>query len=345
MDLLPYKENTASINHILIQSFNAIGLLILIFTASSGLLVLSGFLTFKNSVLDMQSVQSEVLGAKTCSANFKSVSMPLTGLADSYVTMEGRKFDLEGGLYPNSQNKYSVEHEALGLMVANEVRENESNFGMLAIGGDSASKIFTHFIPLLATDLSVNSKLHVINGAYANSTILSWASSENTAVWDNAVKHVYDAGISPADVSILWIQMEPDPFLLQTVEFPKNITLYSENLSKIMSTALENFPSIELVYVTSSYRNYSYDKNVLSEPAFFETGYGVKSFVANNLHNTSPWVSWGPYLWSNSSDWSAANLDTDCISLSNKGAAILSETLVSFFKADKVSSLWFLDSN
>jgi hypothetical protein len=121
------------------------------------------------------------------------------------------------------------------------------------------------------------------------------------------------------------------------------------------------FPNIKLAYfVSRSYGGYATTGN--REPFAFEQGLAVKWVIDAHVSGSStygdlnwqgsgaiaPWMSWGPYLWSNGNtpnglgiSWDIADFVDDHVHPSASGVNKASDAFLDFFLTDTTTRPWF----
>jgi lysophospholipase L1-like esterase len=98
------------------------------------------------------------------------------------------------------------------------------------------------------------------------------------------------------------------------------------------------------------------------EPWAYESGFAVKWVVADQLAGkaelnydaaksavTSPWIEWGPYLWTDGVKgrkdgfvYTREDVGPDGLHPSAQGQQKIAKMLLDFFKGDAATKAWFL---
>jgi hypothetical protein len=117
---------------------------------------------------------------------------------------------------------------------------------------------------------------------------------------------------------------------------------------------------MQLIYLSSRTRSYTYERGLSPEPVAFETGFAVKWLIEKQINGDpalnfdpekgdvlAPYLSWGPYLWidgenerSDGRVWLAEDMAEDCTHPSASGNQKVAEMLYEFFMTDSTSA-WF----
>ena len=224
---------------------------------------------------------------------------------------------------------------------------------MASLGFSNVQQEFAAFmgqVEVLQNDSGsgVNPDLELVNlatpGCVASST--SSLEARNGRCWGSFLNKLSAAGISPAEVQVIWMKVYSTT---RGLEFPAYLPLWSEDVHGTLDTALQQFPNLKQVYLSS--RIYSYEDptfpSLSPEPYAYQSGFAVKELVAEQ--HPGLWVSWGPYLWANGAEprsdglvWLPDDFQSDGTHPSSMGASKVSEMLLGFFGSDEAASQWFL---
>jgi PKD repeat protein len=289
-----------------------------------------------------------------------------------------------GGLYPNGANTRPPAHEAAGIEIAwnqilprnasGNVDTNGGKIVLLSLGmsntthewasGDNVTHNLTNAFKYRADqDPSKNAQLVIVDGAISGQDAIAWTNpaSGNWALV--ATQKLASAGVTTNQVQALWLK--------EALAGPKNYGLFplhaqalQNDLESILRIAKTKYPNLKLVYCSCRTRAYDTNSTDLNpEPFAFETAFADKWAIqdqingANNLnYNISngpvvaPWVSWGPYLWTDGvkarSDglvWPCADVSqADFTHPSSNGVYQVANQLLAFFKTDPTTTPWFL---
>jgi len=310
-------------------------------------------------------------GSKNCntiSYNAEDGSGPLVPISDLgtslYLGAES------GGLYANGSNTDDPTHHAFGQSAAAGIGPLDANgnpdpngkYVFLSIGLSLTQQPFSQFLQIADTDPSKNSHLVMVNGATGGATA-SLLAGVNNNFW-NAIVYDYlpNAGVTTKQVVAAWVlDLNGGP----SGTFPADMSKLQTNLQSIAQNLLVKFPNIKLAYYSSpNYTGYSNGRvNLDPEPYAYETGMAVKNAIEDQISGDAslnydpakgkvkaPWMTWGPYYWTNGmiprSDgfvWTCQDSDTDGTHPSNPvGRIKVSTELLNFLKTDDTASTWFL---
>jgi Bacterial Ig-like domain (group 1) len=294
--------------------------------------------------------------------------MALTDLGTGFY--EGNTTSGEGGLYPNGSNVRPAAQDAYGLTLAQGIQPLDTNgnpsptgkYVLLAIGESTAQNAFTRFLPIANSDPAKNSALVLVNGAQGGATPNNFTVT-NSPYWSMVINnYLPQNGVSANQVVAIWIE---DTDGIATGSFPTDITTLQSEYETMMQIAHTDFPNLKLVYFSSRvYGGYSNGVATINpEPYSYEVGFAVKWAIADQINGASnlcdgngcspinsPWMSWGPYYWSNGMLGRDDGLVWDCEDFSSDGThpsstfgqLKVATELLSFLKTDDTTKPWYL---
>jgi hypothetical protein len=282
-----------------------------------------------------------------------------------------------GGLYPNGANQRPAAHEAAGLRIATqEVQPLDTN-GVPATNGsivlissgmsnttqEWASKGSNHFTGQALRDPSRNPRLTIIDGAIGGQDAPAWTnlSSPN---WSNVLSRIRNAGRSSNQVQVLWIKQA---IAGESGALTNHATQLQRYVEIIIRNAKTLFPNLKICYLSSRTRAYVYGSGLNPEPFAYETAFAVKWLIEKQLNGApelnynstngpvvAPWISWGPYLWTDGLRGRSDGLLTVCPDdlepdfthpSANGHVPKVGNQLLAFFKTDPTAMPWFLRTN
>jgi hypothetical protein len=261
-----------------------------------------------------------------------------------------------GGLYPNGKNSPPAAYEqagvALGAMVEALDRDGKpSSSGkivMVSIGMSNTSREFSQFIRL--ADARKNPNLMMIDAA-RNGAAATDIAPPLGDYWKYVESQLRRYKVSAAQVQVVWLK---SVLAHETHGFPEKARLLQQALSSIVAILSTKFPQLKLVYVSSRiYGGYS-ETDLSPEPIAYESAFAVKWLIEERINNpnpdaSTPWISWGPYLWADGltprSDgliWERSDFEQDGAHPSTKGVSKVATMLLEFFQNDTAAKAWFL---
>ncbi len=271
----------------------------------------------------------------------------------------------EGGLYAGGKNVPPPEHLKAGEKIAATIvpldeKGNKSPNGkivLLSIGFSNPSIEFPAFQKRVAADPDVNPHLVTVNGC-VGSQAAHMIADPHANYWKIGEQRLADAKVTREQVQAVWLkEVNPGGNAWET----ERKRLHDDEVA-ILHILHDRFPNLKTTYVTSrSYGGYT----VLGgspEPAAYETGFAVKALINDQITGSaelnydpskgavrSPWIEWGPYIWTDGEKgrkdgfvYLREDLREDGLHPSDKGAAKISAMMLSFFKTDPATRTWFL---
>jgi hypothetical protein len=293
---------------------------------------------------------------------------PLTAITDLGT---GTYLGEEGGLYPNGSNVRPASHDSDGVTFANEIQPLDSNgnpsstgkYVLLAIGESTAQNEFNRFLPIANVDPQKNPNLVIVNGAQGGATPNLFVAS-NSYYWDPILNnYLPQNGVTAEQVVAIWME---DSDGIAMGMFPSDMTTMQSEYETMMNDFHTFFPNLLLTYISSRvYAGYSNGtpSPVNPEPYAYESGFAVKNAIGDQLNGNAnlnynpnngpvvaPWMSWGPYYWSNGLLGRQDGLVWDCQDFSSDGTHPSSATgqlkvanqLLNFLHTDDTTTPWYL---
>jgi hypothetical protein len=290
----------------------------------------------------------------------------------------------EGGLYPGGSDELPGDHLAAGLERASRIRPLDAEGRpdpagkavLLSIGMSNATQEFCGslgndcaedtFIDQALADPRVDRlDLALVNGAQGGRAAEEWDSPDDEAygrVRENALESL---GLSEAQVQVVWLkEAHARPFV--SLPSPAADALALErDLGEIVRAVAERYPNVQLVFLSSrTYGGYA-TTDLNPEPYAYESGFAVKWLIEAQIRQQrgegadpvagdlglgqSPWIGWGPYLWTAGSEgrsdglvWLPADVESDGTHPSDRGAAKVGDLLLDFFLTSPVARCWFV---
>ena len=289
----------------------------------------------------------------------------------------------EGGLYPGGSSIRPVNHLEAGVRIAESlvplgvdgsqdpvagklvmISVGMSNANMMFAGAGGPDNIPVSFMTRAAQDPSTNPKLELVNGAQGGGALEQWIDPAAT-YWDNVDSELADRGLTPEQVQVAWVKlMAHDP----GGEFPDGARMRQGHFEAVAENLVIRYPNIRLAYFST--RTFSVAPVLAKgEPHTYEDGYAVKWMIERQLERDldlnfdpargelrAPWLSWGPYLWTDGLNPRSDGLvwqygdswqhgDQGCSAHPNiPGLAKNAAQLHAFFKTDPTTVPWFLRS-
>lgn len=302
----------------------------------------------------------------TCQGVQRDVSLPLTDLGNSpYIRMDGQVTEFTGGLYPGGSNTRPAENESAGLAIASQIvplgldgapEPADGSIVMISIGMSNAQMDFQTLMDMVHRNPEINPRLTLVNGALGGQTADFWVDPASMT-WDQVDLALDRAGVSPLQVQVAWIKQT----FRQGGAFPGKALELQAALETIIHNALDRYPNLRMVFLSSRTRSFTYDRGLSPEPVAFETGFAVKWLIEAQINGDpglnfdpsqgevrAPFLSWGPYLWidglnprSDGLTWTPQDLAEDCTHPSASGLDKVGRMMFDFFTTDTLAAPWF----
>jgi len=168
--------------------------------------------------------------------------------------------------------------------------------------------------------------------------------------------------VNNLQVVAVWIEdIDPNP----TGTFPADITTIQTEYETLAQTVHNQFPNAVLAYYSS--RVYAAYSNGIApsdpEPYAYESAFAVRGAIEDQINGDpnlnydptmgpvkAPWMTWGPYDWSNGLlgrldglVWDCQDFEFDGYHPDNpSGQTKVTDLLMNFFKTDDTTTSWFL---
>jgi hypothetical protein len=283
--------------------------------------------------------------------------IPLTDMGQE--TYQGN----DGGLYAGGANSPPSAHLNAGLEIARGLvpRDQEGRpakdgkFVLVSIGMSNTTMEFQTF-QTLATGLDLNPHLVIVDGAQGGQTAQVTADPQ-ARYWQVVEDRLNRAGVSAKQVAVAWIkQATPGP----SHGFPGEAKGLEAYLVETLHNLHGRFPNLKIAYLSSRiYAGYAMTP-LNPEPYAYETAFAVKWLIADQIAGKpelnfdsrrgaveSPWLAWGPYLWTDGVKgrkdglvWRREDVAEDGTHPSPSGREKVARMLVDFLKSDPTARLW-----
>jgi hypothetical protein len=289
-----------------------------------------------------------------------------TGLVPLPDLGAGRHQGEQGGLYPEGRNTPPAAHAAAGLKLGRAIVPLDADgrpaangrVVLLTVGMSNTTQESQAFLKLAATDAAVNPAVTLVDGAQGGQTAAVTAKAAAN-YWVVNEARLKAAGVTPAQVQIVWLkQANAGP----TQPFPTEAKKLQVDLIATLQNLHDKFPNLKIAYLSSrTYGGYA-STPLNPEPHAYETGFAVKWTIADQIAGRtelnhvadrgpvrSPWLAWGPYLWTDGMKgrtdgfvWRREDCAPDGTHPSDAGRRKVAELLLQFLKNEPSAQPWFL---
>ena len=293
-----------------------------------------------------------------------------TGLVPLPDLGAGKYQGEEGGLYAGGQNKPPADHLKAGLKLAKAIKPLDANgkpsadgkIVLLSIGMSNTTMEFNVFMKQAAADQALSPRLKIVDGAQGGQTAKITGNPDSN-FWKVVGERLQKMDVAPKQVQVAWIkQANARP----TEGFPAATKQLQADVVSTLHNLHDKFPNIKIAYLSSRiYGGYALSP-LNPEPYAYEGGFAMKWAIADQIAGKpelnydsakgavrSPWVAWGPYLWTDGTKgrkqdgvvWAKDDcVESDRTHPSDSGREKVGKMLLDFLKTDPTSRPWFVKS-
>ncbi len=284
-------------------------------------------------------------GPQRSNADCSATSLPLTPLTE----LGRHKYrGYRGGLYPGLRNTPPRRYLAEGLRAATAIRRGTGPIVLLSIGMSNATQEFSTFKRVADADPDKNPRVLLVDGAQAGQDARAIRDFD-APYWRIVDQRLLRAGANPAQVRAIWLKQAISG---ETRRFPRDAQALRANLRAIVTILRDRFPQLRVIYLSSrTYAGYA-TTPLNPEPYAYESGFAVRWLIQERIEKRfrSPWLAWGPYLWTNGEKgrrdgftWLCPDdVAPDGTHPSQAGRQKIAGLLLRFFKNDPTTRPWFL---
>ena len=273
--------------------------------------------------------------------------VPLTELSGKY---QGQ----DGGLYGGGKNAPSGELADRAKQAVAQVRPLDAEgkpaadgkIVMVSLGMSNTTMEFSTFKSAADNDGQKASNLVIVDCAQGGKTAAAWANNDQP--WDTALSRLKEAGVTPAQVEVMWIkQANAGP----STGWPAATDQLRDDIKVDIKRAREKYPNLRLVFLSSRiYAGYATTK-LNPEPYAYEGAFAVRAVIRDQAAD-GPVLLWGPYLWTNGEKgrtldglkWLREDCGNDGTHPSQSGREKVAHLLLDFFTKDANAKPWFTKS-
>jgi hypothetical protein len=285
--------------------------------------------------------------------------IPLTDLGTGKYKGE------EGGLYAGGKNERPAAHVEAGLKLARQIQPlgkdgnpaADGKIVFLSIGFSNPSIEFPVFIRRASEEKDLNPKMVMVNGC-VGSRASSEQADPQSRYWPEVEQRLAAAGVTAKQVQALWVKQ----VIPGAVGFPDKARELAKNITLTLNNIHDKFPNAKVAYLSSRTYGGWTELGGSPEPGAYETGFAVKWVVTGQIAGKpelncdaakgtvrSPWIEWGPYLWTDGVKgrkdglvYLREDVRDDGLHPSDKGSAKVAEMMLKFFRNDPTARIWFL---
>ncbi len=335
--------------------------------------------------------------ARAASKAPANCSIPPTGRLPLTDVDRGGYLGYEGGLFPRASNTDSPNHAAAGAAIARRIVPLGSDGAPDAVNGkivytytgisltyldwwgsqdNPKANIYapTENFNYRALHLpNVNPKLSLPRAIIGQNGSYNWTESNNP-FWHDMIDALAQQSITSAQVQVLWA-FTPGNGIgpgLEGNSFPQNAKLQRDGTVRMLHVILQYFPNTKIVYLSSKHFAWSThaDGRLIWEPFSHDSAWGIKWAIEQQINGnpmlnydpakgpvTSPWITWGPYFWTDAGTprgydkftWTCPDdvyvLKSDFSHPSPAGIYLQAGLLLNQMTSDPSATPWFLKNS
>jgi hypothetical protein len=294
--------------------------------------------------------------------------LPLTEMGDGlYKGQTGGLYGYGRNVPPESYLKAAQVQAA--LIVPRDAQGRPSEGGkivLISLGMSNTTQEFSVFKTLADADPNKAPNVVIVDCAQGGQAAYQWAypqpTSNGRTPWDVMDQRILAAHVTAPQVQAVWLkQAEISPAKLG--EFPAHAQMLQNDIALILRQLKTRFPNLVLAYLSSRiYAGYA-TTQLNPEPYAYESAFPVRWLIEAQIANDpnlncdplkgevkAPLLLWGPYLWADGVQprrgdglvWTQADLGPDGTHPSTSGRRKVAEMLLTFFKTDAGTKLWFV---
>ena len=302
-------------------------------------------------------------------------------LTPEYATTSGGPEWRQAGLYGGGEVVRPAAHAAAGVSIAEGIVPINGKIVMLSIGMSNTYQEFGRFRSRAMNDPARNPDLEIINAAIGSAPADAWDEVDD-GTWDQVDSNLASNGLTPDQVQVAWIKHAVRSPMFPPLDFPTHPETVQVIFENVIKSLKARYPNCKLAFVSSRTRAYNSNQAAQSpEPASYEGGFAMQWMIERQIagdpdlaytgaNPPAPWLSWGPYLWTDGmgapegdppspfdarSDgmvWTCSDVDRDGVHPSPPtpgegdpaGEFKVGDQLAAFFLTDAASTPWFLRS-
>ncbi len=270
--------------------------------------------------------------------------VPLTELKGDYHGQDG-------GLYGGGRNDPPADLDVRAKEAIAQIRPlgadgkpaADGKIVLVSLGMSNTTMEFSTFKRIADADARKAGNVVIVDCAQGGRTAQAWA--QNDQPWEEAVRRIGAAGVTPAQVQVMWLkQANAGP----SGGFPAATDKLRDDLRTDLKRAREKYPNLRLVLLSSRiYAGYA-TTGLNPEPYAFEGAFAVREVIRTQPED-GPALLWGPYLWTDGEKgraldglkWSREDFAADGTHPSRTGQEKVARLLLDFFTKNPHAKPWF----
>jgi hypothetical protein len=282
------------------------------------------------------------------------------------MTADDRYKGEDGGLYGGGRNAPppelagAAERQTLRIVPldADGKPSTDGKIGLVSISMSNATQEFSHFKQLADADPRKSPRVAIVDCAQGGQAMAEWV-SPTARPWAEANRRLQAAGVSPAQVQVVWVKLANKSPRGELAVHGKKL---EQDTLAVLRNAKARFPNLRIAYLASRiYGGYS-GGSLNPEPYAYEGAFAARWLIQDQLRGAAglawddskgeaqvPLLLWGPYFWADgekprASDglvWLREDLGPDGTHPSPSGREKVARMLLEFLAKDPWAATWF----
>jgi len=266
----------------------------------------------------------------------------------------------DGGLYGKGSNEVPPALKAAAGVALAEIRpldaegrpSQNGRIVLVSISMSNATQEFSTFKSIADADPRKSDTLTIVDCAQGGQAMAEWV-PENGQPWEEAMKRLGNAGVSPAQVQVAWIKLAnkmPSGSMVEHLEKLETDTV------KVLQNARTRFPNLRIAYLGSRIWAGNATGGLNPEPYAYESAFAVRHLIQRQMSGeealatgNAPLLLWGPYLWAAGEKgrrldglrYLKEDFADDGVHPGRSGREKVAGLLLEFFATDPLAASWF----
>lgn len=272
----------------------------------------------------------------------------------------------DGGLYGGGSNAPPPAHlaaakketAAIVPLDAGGQPSLEGKIGLISISMSNATQEYSAFKQIADADPAKSPRVAIVDCAQGGQAMAEWV-DPNARAWAEAARRLQQAGVSPAQVQVIWVKLANKAPRGDLVEHGKKL---EQDTLAVLHNAKARFPNLRVAYLGSRIYGgyagsalnpepYAYEGAFVARWLILAQAKGDPELAFDGAAGTAkaPLLLWGPYFWADGTiprkgdglAWERGDLGPDGTHPSETGRLKVAQMLLKFFKEDDLASAWF----
>lgn len=289
-------------------------------------------------------------------ADQRSAPESLKPLCD--MTAEDRYEGEDGGLYGAGKNEPPEWLQKRAEGAAKTIRpmnaegrpDDQGRIVLVSISMSNATQEFSAFKRIADADARKSERVTIVDCAQGGQAMAEWVPVDGRP-WQEAMRRIQSAGVSPAQVQAAWIKMANK---MPTGSMQVHLEKLEQDTLKVIDNARERFPNLKVIYLGSRIWGGNASSGLNPEPYAYESAFGARHLILKQQKEVdakeAPVLVWGPYLWAEGEKgrktddlkYVPSDFAGDGVHPSESGRGKVARQLLEFFAGSPLAKGWFV---